>query len=290
MPGGPDSALQIDFGKFDTLYGAEVAEAQDNMNYTRGLVYWLAQPLFHTGFRLSYEAMPELTANLIAVNGYNNTIDNNAGKTLGAQLVISPAEQLGIALGWIGGPEQDDTVVQEVCVPPAGPAPNGDPICVDVGATEPEPIRVDRGGANSFDAWRHLIDLVVNFEATPDLSFVFNADYGVEGVRTDTDVENQTWYGGMLGARYALTETWAIAGRGEYYGDPDGYTTGVQDGAFASGTLTIDAMIADFLLIRLDNRGDFQLDGTPDQAFPKGVRDTADTQFTTTLGVIATTP
>ena len=37
----------LDLGKFDTPYGAEVAESHLNMNYTRGLLY-ASQPVFHT--------------------------------------------------------------------------------------------------------------------------------------------------------------------------------------------------------------------------------------------------
>ncbi len=33
-PGGDSSPVTLDFGKFDTIYGAEVAESQDNINYT----------------------------------------------------------------------------------------------------------------------------------------------------------------------------------------------------------------------------------------------------------------
>ena len=43
-PGGKGSPITLDFGKFDTIYGAEVAESQDNINYTRGVLYWFGQP------------------------------------------------------------------------------------------------------------------------------------------------------------------------------------------------------------------------------------------------------
>lgn len=76
-PGGADSPVTLDFGKFDTIYGAEVAESQDNLNYTRGVVYWLGQPLFHTGLRGTFELMPELSVKTLVVNGWNNSLDNN---------------------------------------------------------------------------------------------------------------------------------------------------------------------------------------------------------------------
>ncbi len=85
----PFSALTLDFGKFDTIYGAEVAESQDNMNYTRGVVYWFAQPLFHTGLRVNAQLSETLSLRGLLVNGINNTLDNNAGKSIGLQLGLN---------------------------------------------------------------------------------------------------------------------------------------------------------------------------------------------------------
>ena len=48
------------------------------MNYTRGVLYWVAEPQFHTGLRASYQLTDEVTFRLMAVNGWNNTIDNNS--------------------------------------------------------------------------------------------------------------------------------------------------------------------------------------------------------------------
>src|SRR5690606_7356278 len=104
----PYDALTLDFGKFNTIFGAEVAESQDNINYTRGVVYWFGKPLFHTGLRAGWTLMDELGLNVMVVNGWNNSVDNNVGKSYALQAVIKPAESLGIAAGWIGGPEQDD--------------------------------------------------------------------------------------------------------------------------------------------------------------------------------------
>lgn len=293
----PFDALQLDFGKFDTIYGAEVAESQNNMNYTRGVLYWLGQPLFHTGLRANITVAPMLSFNVLAVNGWNNTVDNNTGKSYGLQAVITPAENVSVSLGWIGGPEQDDTVSVDCAQDTAyDPAAHG---CAPQANTPAQSYTVDRGGANDFKAWKHLIDLVATYDATESLSFAFNADYGMEGVRSydaaaqKTNVDQKHWYGAMLGARYQLTPVWALAGRGEYYRDKDGYTTGTgYDTTLATGTLTIEAKPTDNLILRLENRGDFVADtgsgGTKD-VFPKKVRDSAANQFTTTLGVVVTT-
>jgi Putative beta-barrel porin-2, OmpL-like. bbp2 len=293
-PGGPDGMLTLDFGKFDTIYGVEVAESQDNMNYTSGVLYGLAQPRFHTGLRATAELLPELSLVALVVNGWNNSIDNNVGKTYGLQAHLSPSEAFSASIGWIGGPEQDDTLAcpantnydaaTETCAPSPG----------TTGAI------VDRGGANSFEAWRHLFDLVVALQPTERFSLVLNGDYGVEGVRSsDPSPTTKTakWYGAALMGRYQLSEVWAVAARGEYVKDRDGrmlaYQMGadpVTDASIVTGTLTIEARPTDNLILRLENRGDFVTSASPDQKiFREKLRDTSDKLFTTTLGVVVTT-
>ena len=289
-PGGPGSGVQLDLGKFDTIYGAEVAESQDNFNYTRGLLYWLGQPLFHTGLRASWELAPELELVGLAVNGINNSVDNNLGKSLGAQLRLRPAEELSLSVGWLGGPEQDDTATI-VCEAGESYDPDVGRCVVDQSSTETEVELVDRGGANKPEAWRHLIDLVVSYEPTPTLSLLLNADYGSEGVRTsleDDRTETRVWYGAMLAAELDVSELFSIGARGEYYLDPDGHTTGIEDAELASGTLTLGFSLADYLLLRLEGRGDFALAPDDSEPFPKSVRDTAASQYTATLGAVLT--
>ena len=290
-PGSPGTGVQLDLGKFDTIYGAEVAESQDNQNYTRGLLYWLGRPLFHTGLRLGWEIVPELEVKALAVNGINNTVDNNAGKTFGAQLGIHPFQSLSIVAGWLGGPEQDDTATV-LCAEGQSYQPELSR-CVDDPDRQGEPAElevVDRGGANQLDAWRHLLDLVVSYEPTPALAFVLNLDYVVEGHReslADDQVRNKRWYGGMLGVELAFDEVWALGARGEYYADPDGRTTDAPDAELASGTLTLSATVAEYLLVRLEGRGDFALAPDLYEPFLSGVRDTRASQYTVTLGVVA---
>jgi hypothetical protein len=301
-PGGEGGPVTIDFGKFDTIYGAEVAESQDNINYTRGVLYWLGQPLFHTGLRVSAELGQNLTLRALAVNGWNNSVDNNAGKSFGLQATVHAPrgdghDVIAASLGYLGGPERDDYAVVQCgagsmfdtasasCVAGAG-ASSG---------------TVGRASSNS-KGWRHFLDLVVTSDPLEALHLVLNADYGVEEVR-DTDVVTnfgaQQWWGAMLGARYLLSHSFAIAGRGEYYHDDDGLTTGsvFQDRAAGTGslaingttiftgTLTLDYLPTKNLMIRLDNR----VDHSDKQIFPKGIRELTGTLVTSTLGVVVST-
>jgi hypothetical protein len=300
-PGGADGMLTLDFGKFDTFVGAEVADSQDNFNYTRGILYSFAQPNFHTGLRASAELVPELTLTAMVANGWNRSLDNNIGKTYGLQASITPSPAFSASIAWIGGPEQDDFTTTN-CAAGTAYDPGAGTCTTSAGAPAQEYV-VDRGGANEFDAWRHLFDLVLSIQPLDNLAFVLNADYGVEGVRPDdTSIdakpESQHHYGGALFARLQLDEVWAIAGRGEYLNDPDGHALQYKfpsgekltDAEVATGTLTFEARPTDNLILRLEGRGDFVLKGKPDEEiYREKSRDTSKNLYTATLGVVVTT-
>jgi hypothetical protein len=100
----PADILSIDFGQFDTIYGAEVSESWRNHTYSRGALYQLVQPFYHTGFRVSVAPIEGVTVTALAVNGWNNVLDDNDGKTFGAQASWSN-DQLRISAGYLTGPE-----------------------------------------------------------------------------------------------------------------------------------------------------------------------------------------
>ncbi len=297
-PGGAGGPVELSLGKFDTIYGAEVAESQDDLNYTRGVVYWFAQPLFHTGLRVTADLTDELTLRGLLVNGYNNTIDNNLGKDLGLQLVFNlPRSDYGgtllsVSLGYLGGPERADYKVVR-----CGVGQHFDPAAelgcaADVPTTPsdaPRTGQVDRPATN-VQGLRHLLDLVATLTPTDAFTLLFNGDLGVERVRSAEDEQRfvqHVFWGGMLGARYAFNDVFALAARGEYFSDPDGVATGFSpnDIKLVTGTLTLDVRPADFLLVRLDNR----IDWSNKEIFHKSVRDLTGVMPTTTLGVIVTT-
>jgi hypothetical protein len=294
--GGKTSPISLDFGKFDTIYGAEVAESQDNINYTRGVLYWLGQPAFHTGLRANLQISKNLSARALVVNGWNNTIDNNTGKSYGAQLTAhaprgDSQEWISATLGYFGGPERDDTISVQC---PAGSVfdPNSAKGC-SPGMSGSSSGTLDRPGNNS-SGWRHFVDLLITSDPIDSLHLVLNADYATENLRDEdfaTTFSAHSWVGGMLGARYLVCEKFAVAGRGEIYYDKDGITTGSVNGipitgaTIYTGTVTLDYLPSKNLLIRLDNR----LDSSTKQIFPKGVRELSGSLFTTTLGVVVTT-
>ncbi len=100
--------LKLRFGKFVTMHGAEVIEAKDDFNYSRGLLFNFAIPFTHTGLMAGYPFSDKVSANVYVVNGWDNTSDNNSGKTFGATLGYNPIEQIGLTFNLMYGPEKDN--------------------------------------------------------------------------------------------------------------------------------------------------------------------------------------
>ncbi len=132
--------LRFDFGKFVTYFGAEVIEARDNPNYSRSFLFNYAIPFTHTGFKVSYPFSDAFNGALFLVNGWDDTNDNNKGKSVGLSLGATPMEQLSMLFNVMYGPEKPD---------------------------------------NNHDE-RFLFDWVGTVKATKNLSFILNFDYGSE--------------------------------------------------------------------------------------------------------------
>jgi Putative beta-barrel porin-2, OmpL-like. bbp2 len=103
--------LTIDFGKFVTPAGAEVIENKDNFNYSRGLLFALAIPYYHAGFRVGYAVNDKVSVTGYLVNGWNNVIENNGDKTVGVSLGLKPNAKTGVFVNYLVGkefPDEDD--------------------------------------------------------------------------------------------------------------------------------------------------------------------------------------
>jgi hypothetical protein len=134
--------LQFDVGKFVTPNGAEVIEAKDNWNYSRSLLFALAIPYYHSGVRATYPVNDKVSVMGLVVNGWNDVVENNSGKTVGAQVSIKPTSALSIVQNYMAGPEQPH---------------------------------------NSSD-WRQLADSIVTYTVSPAVSLMANYDYGQDSI------------------------------------------------------------------------------------------------------------
>jgi len=257
----PLDKLTLDFGKWDQPYGSEVADSQLNMNYTRSVLFWFLQPIWFTGLRVDYAPTDMVDVKVFAANGWNNSLAITAGKTFGAQLMLKPADQAIFYLGYVGGPQQPD---------------------VAVGGTAAMPMLVNVAGAPS--NWRHMIDFVADINPTKELRFLFNFDYRTEDNAPTLagPAATASIYGGNLVIRYSFSDAFYASLRGEYYHDE--HLNTVPSKNVEDGTLTLAYGIGNHLALMLDNR----LDIADDSIF-QTASSTSKTQFTTTLGVIAST-
>ncbi|MBI3768170.1 MAG: outer membrane beta-barrel protein [Deltaproteobacteria bacterium] len=136
FPGLPD--LQLKGGKFVTLLGAEVIESPSNPNISRSLAFSFSIPFTHTGLLMSYAISPEVKVIGGVVNGWDNVIDSNDGKTFMGSVAFTPVDQFSLALNGTYGAEQ----------------PN-------------------RG-----DSKRGIIDVVATVKPVDNLALILNYDYG----------------------------------------------------------------------------------------------------------------
>jgi hypothetical protein len=136
------NGIRLDAGKFITPVGYEVIEGYDNFNdeYSHSFLFGYAIPYTHTGVKASYSFNSGLSALFMVVNGWDDAIDNNKSKTLGAQIGAAPLSGMNLSLGLLYGPEQ----------------------------------------ANNNADNRTLLDVVCSYAVGNSMTLGFNGDYGTE--------------------------------------------------------------------------------------------------------------
>jgi hypothetical protein len=238
--------LQINVGKFVTPAGAEVIETKDNWNYSRGLLFSWAIPYFHFGTSAKYAFNSKFALTGYLMNGWNNSVDNNSGKTTGFTAAWTPSSKLTLIENYLVGPEQ----------------------------------------SNDNSDFRHLTDTVVTYTPNTKLSLMANYDYGHDRVPVTSPglppTTSAVWWTGIAGyIKYAPNATWAIATRGEWFKDHNGFSTGTAQNV-GEFTLTLQRMLASKIITRLE----FRRDMSDQDVFPYRTGLFKDAQNTVTLGMV----
>jgi putative OmpL-like beta-barrel porin-2 len=241
--------LQVDAGKFVTPHGAEVIETKDNWNYSRGLLFSYAIPYYHFGVRAKYAFNDKYSLSGFFVNGWNNVVDNNTGKTYGIGFGWNPSKKFGIVQNYMVGPEENS---------------------------------LNRNV-------RQLSDTVITYSPTSKLSFIVNGDYGrgdrfiIDPV-TNAFSHPVFWTGVAGYVKYALNSHSAVATRYEYYDDREGFTTGtLVPTHFNEFTATFERLMAHHIISRFE----FRRDMSNQPVFLKGSNPVLD-QNTLTAGLVFT--
>ena len=223
FPGLPD--LQIKAGKFVTPIGAEVIEPWANPNVSRSLAFSWAIPFTHTGATASYAFGSQASLMLGVVNGWDNVIDSNDGKSFLGSLAITPVDQFALLLNGMYGAEQPD-----------------------------------RG-----DSKRGLFDAVATIKPVDNFAIILNYDYGNEsdlGVGGDAEWNA---FSGIISVDVpeVLPVPIGFALRGEYFDDSDGTRLPTPGGAGFGDyqnaweiTTTFKVVLAEGLMFRTEYRYD----------------------------------
>jgi hypothetical protein len=207
-------------GKFVTLAGAEVINNTGNTNYSRSILFGYAIPFTHTGIRGTWKANDQ-TSLILGVNqGWDAFQDPNSDKTVEVGLTWAPAKTMSFAANYYGGKE----------------------------------LVTNYPKSTDLNGMRNLIDLVATFNATDQLTFILNYDWGSQdkGAPAGGDAK---WQGIAGYVNYQFNDQWRLSVRGEYFDDKQGYRTGVQQ-KWQEGTVTVAWMPIKPLELRLEGRYD----------------------------------
>jgi hypothetical protein len=208
---------EIDFGQFSTAAGAEVIEAKDDWAYSRSLLFAEGTPYYHFGLRTTTPVTSYWTAGVQVVNGWNNTVDNNGGVTLGLTSALTKPK-FGWAANYYTGPENTDT---------------------------------QKAWRNLFDTTITLTP-TSKFSAYVNYDYVQNRTPASGAVKE----QSQHVQGVAVAGRGAVTPKSSIAGRFEFFNDQLGFSTGTAQ-KLKEFTATYEYKWAAGLLSRAEYRRDW---------------------------------
>ena len=212
-------------GKFVTLAGAEVINSTQDTNYSRSILFGYAIPFTHTGARLTYAATDQLSLIVGVNNGWDQLQDANKQKTAELGASFAPNKMFSLAIQGYSGVEQ-----------------------LSGGAFI---------GAGTHGV-RSLVDAVGTYNATSQLTFILNVDWGQQENFTslvDGTSITAKWDGAAAYGNYQVNDEWRLSLRAEYFDDKDGYRTGVIQ-KWKEATLTLAYLPAKFIELRGEVRGD----------------------------------
>ncbi|MDM8004903.1 MAG: outer membrane beta-barrel protein [Phycisphaerae bacterium] len=234
--------LDVIFGKWFTPVGCEVTVPSSNFLYSHGYLFSFAQPVAHTGLKLTYYFDPVNYAYFGVVRGWDVFDDNNDGATFMGGFQLSSKQLMGanprsqLAVNVIAGPEQT---------------------------------------GEGWPGNRVLLDVVWIWRWTEKLTQHINADYGfqddVPGALGDGDVpgvRDSAWYGLGYWLNYAFNDYLSATGRAEWFTDNHGVRTGYRGTFFEATTgLSITPFPNDRvlrnLIIRPEIRADWSANDAP---------------------------
>ena len=216
---GIGNGVEMKFGKFATLLGGEVIESPYNPNVSRSFMFGYAIPFTHTGVLFSTALNDNISLTAGVVNGWDNVRDNNNGKTFLGSLGLEFGD-LAWTFNGVFGAEDDDS----------GSSKTG------------------------------VFDTVLTYSPMENVDLLANFDYGTASEQVGGDDADWTGLSGIITLGGGLLDEsladWSFALRGEWFSDPDGYRTGIEQD-LREVTGTFKWQMTENLQARLEFRHDW---------------------------------
>ncbi len=181
------SKLWMDAGFFRTHIGLESIQPRENIAMSFATTTYF-EPYYMSGAKLTWEHSEKLLLQLNVFNGFNNFVDNNENKAIGASATFSPNEKLNLTFSTLLSDESDDDFPR--------------------------------------DQMRLYNNLIGVFQ-TKHVTIGLEMNYGIQqnSVLTDTTA-TASIFSSLLAAKFRITPEWGVYGRGEFYSDPNEILTG----------------------------------------------------------------
>ncbi|MGB0929403.1 MAG: outer membrane beta-barrel protein [Chitinophagales bacterium] len=236
-------AVKFTIGQYGTHIGYELIDAPDNFNYSLSYLFGNG-PFYHTGAKIDIAATDKLGFMAGIVNGWDALADYNDKKSITLQASLTPSDNLGIYLNWIGGDEY-----------------GGGSAFGDIEGSFTSLFDLTTSYTIELDTTGKSLLLGLN-AALGSFSSGSEADGVVSANPYDSDA---TWAGAALYINYHFSENSAIGLRAEYFDDPNGVRYFGPLSVFGM-TLTGDFKVADGALsfkpeIRFDKSSDSFFEG-----------------------------
>ena len=211
----PHRKLRLDFGWFDTIYGAELHDEWHNPTFTHGTLYFLLQPFNHMGLRITADLNDRVTLKFLVVNDFvgvgrlgGTTIDTDETPAVGGQINITPVDSLTLQVGYLTG----------------------------------------SSGLNGNRAWGQFFDLIFTARIRR-FTLTFNGNATVDPpVRS-----GQYEVGAALSGAMQVHDRWRVGARVEYIAGTIALTEG-RDPDLVTVTATVRYIPVQYLVISLEPR------------------------------------
>ncbi|MDH3211542.1 MAG: porin, partial [Myxococcales bacterium] len=219
------NGMLVKGGRFETITGAEVFRADQNLNVTRGLLYAL-QPTSHTGLLISGEVAPGVTLLAGVANDTTNTMaDSDSSKAAIGQIAWS-GETAGLSVNVISGGD---------AINPLGDVTN--PVV-----------------GNNHDRVT-IVDVVGTWDPSDRLSVWTNFDYFFYNGTNNGGSNDIDFWGLAAAGRYGITDAMGIGVRGEVVRQHNGNLS-ADELLLWEVTGTLDYALTDNLKTMLEVRYD----------------------------------